>query len=97
MSGCADVDLGFTPATNTLPIRRLDLPIGAQSEITAAWVKFPELTVQPLNQRYTRLSGTLYCYESLENGFRAEIEVDDEGLVVRYAGGWERIAASSQR
>lgn len=94
LSGCADVDLGFTPATNTLPIRRLDIPIGAQREVTAAWVKFPELTVQPLRQRYTRRSGTVYCYESLESDFRAEIEVDEEGLVVGYAGGWERIAAS---
>ncbi len=60
LSECADVDLGFTPAANTLPIRRLSLPVGAQREITAAWVKFPELTVQPLRQRYTPVSDTLY-------------------------------------
>ncbi|HEX6204074.1 MAG TPA: putative glycolipid-binding domain-containing protein, partial [Thermoanaerobaculia bacterium] len=29
VTGCLDVDLAFTPATNLLPIRRLDLPIGA--------------------------------------------------------------------
>jgi hypothetical protein len=91
------VDLGFTPATNTLPIRRLNLEIGAQREITAAWVKFPELTVQPLRQRYTRLSARLYRYESVGTDFRAEIEVDEEGLVVLYAGGWERIAAANMR
>jgi uncharacterized protein len=96
LAGCADVDLGFTPSTNTLPIRRLNLPIGLQREVTAAWVRFPELTVQPLRQRYTRLSGTLYRYESLDSGFRAEIEVDEEGLVVVYSGGWERIASGGR-
>ena len=95
LSGCEDVDLGFTPATNTLPIRRLHLPIGAQREITVAWVKFPELSVQPLRQRYRRLSANVYRYENIGNDFRAEIEVDEEGLVVLYTGGWERIAASN--
>jgi hypothetical protein len=49
---CDDVDLAVTPATNTLPIRRLNLQIGNSESIIAAWVKFPELTVQPLSQRY---------------------------------------------
>ena len=92
VSGCVDVDLGFSPATNTLPIRRLNLPVGSAREVTAGWVKFPDLTVRPLRQRYARLSTATYLYESLESGFRAEIEVDDTGMVVRYAGGWERIA-----
>lgn len=56
--GCNDVDLSVTPATNTLPIRRLDLPIGKSESVIAAWVKFPELAVQPLSQRYTRLAKT---------------------------------------
>jgi uncharacterized protein len=94
VSGCVDVDLGFTPATNTLPIRRLNLPVGSAREVTAGWVKFPDLTVRPLRQRYARLSASTYLYESLESDFRAEIEVDDTGMVVRYAGGWERIAPS---
>lgn len=94
VSGCVDVDLGFSPATNTLPIRRLNLPVGSAREVTAGWVKFPDLTVRPLRQRYSRLSAATYLYESLESGFRAEIEVDDTGMVLRYAGGWERIAQS---
>ena len=94
VAGCIDVDLGFSPATNTLPIRRLNLPVGSGCEVTAGWVKFPDLTVRPLRQRYSRLSAATYLYESLESGFRAEIEVDDTGMIVRYAGGWERIARS---
>ena len=90
--GCHDVDLAITPATNTLPIRRLQLQVGHSESVTAAWVKVPELTVQPLPQRYTRLTKNSYRYES-SNGFSAEIFVDDLGLVITYSGGWEQIAA----
>ncbi len=91
MRGCLDVDLSVTPATNTLPIRRLALAEGAAAAVTAAWVRFPALTVEPLPQRYTRLGGGRYRYES-DTGFVTEIESDDLGLVTRYGGGWERAA-----
>jgi hypothetical protein len=45
--------IAVTPATNTLAIRRLSLEVGSSESIIAAWVKFPDLTVQPLSQRYT--------------------------------------------
>ena len=90
--GCDDVDLAVTPATNTIAIRRLSLQVGSSESIIAAWVKFPELTVQPLSQRYTRLAQNTYRYAS-NTGFSAEIVVDDLGLVSAYPGGWERIAA----
>jgi len=90
--GCDDVDLTVTPATNTLPIRRLNLQVGSSQSVFAAWVKFPELTVQPLSQRYTRLAKDIYRYES-NTGFSAEIVVDDLGLVTAYPGGWERIGS----
>jgi hypothetical protein len=53
---------------------------------------FPELTVQPLSQRYTRLGKDTYRYAS-NTGFSAEIVVDDLGLVTTYHGGWERIGS----
>lgn len=90
LRGCIDVDLGVTPATNTLPLRRLELAIGESREVTAAWVRFPELTVEPLPQRYTRLDTDRYRYESA-TGFTAELRVDDVGLVADYPGGWVRV------
>src|SRR6201993_3319490 len=90
IQGCDDVDLALTPATNTLPIRRLNLQVGGSESVIAAWVKFPELTVQPLSQHYRRLGKDTYRYES-NTGFSAEIVVDDLGLVTTYPGGWERI------
>lgn len=95
LAGALDVDLGFTPATNTLPIRRLALQVGESREIRTAWVRFPELTVEPLPQRYTRLAERRYLYESLTSEFKAELEVDELGLVVDYQGIWQRVAESS--
>jgi uncharacterized protein len=92
LAGCIDVDLGLTPATNTLPIRRLALEIGESATLMAAWVKFPSLDIVPLEQRYERLSEFSYRYSSVN--FTALLEVDELGLVTQYEGGWERIAVS---
>jgi uncharacterized protein len=88
---CADVDLSITPATNTLPIRRLNLQVGTGESVISAWVKFPDLTVEPLSQRYTRINTNTYRYQS-NTGFSADLVVDDLGLVISYPGGWERLA-----
>jgi hypothetical protein len=89
LRGCTDVDLIVTPATNTLPIRRLGLAIGADAEIAAAWVNVPDLTITRSVQRYTHLATGRYRYES--GTYRTEIAVDDFGLVTHYPDGWERV------
>jgi hypothetical protein len=88
--GCLDVDLGWTPSTNTLPIRRLDLAIGQSKTVTAAWVRFPELTVEALAQDYRRLAERRYRYSSAGGRFVAELEVDEDGLVTTYGQIWAR-------
>jgi hypothetical protein len=82
LKGCTDVDLGCSPSTNTLPIRRLRLAVGKPQTITAAWVRFPELAVVKAKQTYTRLDEFTYRYES--GTFTGEITVDDDGLVAQY-------------
>ena len=62
LKGATDVDLGCSPSTNTLPIRRLRLGVGATKTIKAAWVRFPELTVVKADQKYTRLDEFTYRY-----------------------------------
>ncbi len=89
LKGCLDVDLGCSPSTNTLPIRRLRLGIGASKTIQVAWVRFPELTVEKAAQTYTRLDEFTYRYAS--GTFEAELTVDEEGLVAQYAE-WRRTA-----
>jgi hypothetical protein len=90
-NGCIDVDLGISPSTNTLPIRRLNLAIGQPEDVVAAWVRFPDLSLEPLPQRYTRVSDDRYKYES-GSGFQTEMTVDESGLVIVYEKGWERVA-----
>jgi uncharacterized protein len=87
LKGCTDIDLGCSPSTNTLPIRRLRLAIGASQTIQAVWVRFPELTVVKASQTYTRLDESTYRYSS--GTFEAELTVDDDGLVATYAE-WRR-------
>lgn len=82
LDGCIDVDIYPSPFTNTLPIRR---GVGEGAETTAAWVQIPELTVEPLRQRYTPLAGgTRWRYEALGSGFSTEFEVDEDGLLLDY-------------
>ncbi|MGC2696377.1 MAG: putative glycolipid-binding domain-containing protein [Candidatus Angelobacter sp.] len=91
VEGAIDIDLGWTPSTNTFPIRRLHLGIGQSSgPLVAAWVRFPELTLQPLSQDYLRISESVYRYSSRAGAFVAQISVDDAGLVIDYEGFWQR-------
>jgi len=88
--GCLDADLSVSPSTNTLPIRRLDLRVGESADVVAAWVRLPSLAVEPLPQRYTRVSEREYRYESRGGAFTALLTVDELGLVTHYPGGWQR-------
>ena len=92
LKGCIDVDLGCSPSTNTLPIRRLRLGVGRSKTIQAAWVRFPELSVEKAAQTYSRLDELTYRYAS--GTFEAELIVDDDGVVARYAD-WERTGVAS--
>jgi hypothetical protein len=87
LKGCTDVDLGCSPSTNSLPIRRLGLGVGRSRTIRAAWVRFPELTVEKVAQTYRRLDEFSYRYAS--DTYEAELIVDDDGVVARYDV-WER-------
>ena len=88
LQGCIDVDLGFSPSTNLLPIRRLKLAVGARADVRAAWVRFPELTPEVLEQTYTRVAELTYLYESAGGEFKRELTVNDDGFLVDYPGLW---------
>jgi hypothetical protein len=94
---CTDVDLGFSPATNLLPIRRLRLSVGAAAPVRAAWVRFPEMTIEVLEQEYRRLSADRYHYESADGAFQRELLVDDSGFVLHYPGLWSSEARAGER
>ncbi len=89
VDGCTDVDLGFSPSTNLLPIRRLGLRPGKPVEVVACWIEFPSLAVKPLRQTYERKSRRVVHYESAGGRFRRDLETNAAGMVLNYPGIWE--------
>ena len=96
LAGCLDVDLGFSPSTNLLPIRRLALGVGAHASVRAAWVRFPDLTLAVLEQVYTRTGEATYLYESGGGTFRRELTVSAEGFVLEYPDFWRAEAVTGR-
>ena len=94
LDNCLDVDLEWSPSTNTLPIRRLTLSPGESKAVNAAWVRFPSLDVERLEQTYERLDDRRYRYRS--GRFTAELLVDDDGLVSQYGFNWKAVATSGE-
>jgi uncharacterized protein len=91
VAGALDVDLTVTPATNTLPIRRLaGLEVGGVADFKMAWVQFPELSVISSLQRYERLAADRWRFST--GDFTAELLVDPEGLVLDYSGLFRSLA-----
>ena len=68
VAGALDIDLGFTPATNLLPIRRLALAVGERADVRTAWVRFPELRVEALDQTYAREAPRVFRYHATVDG-----------------------------
>jgi hypothetical protein len=82
-----DVDLGQSPLTNTLPIRRLGLAgaaPGATRTIEVAWVLVPSLEVVESTQTYATLGGGRMRFTS--GSFAAELVLDPDGYVRHYPG-----------
>lgn len=94
VSGPIDVDLNFSPSTNLLPIRRLNLEIGQRAEVRAAWLRFPSFRLELLVQSYTRTGEQTYVYESGGGSFVAQLEVSEVGWPLSYAGAWSAVATS---
>ena len=89
VSGCVDLDLNFSPSTNLLPIRRLNLALGAESVVRAAWLRFPSFKLEPLEQLYRRVETHLYRYESAGGTFVADLQVNEAGFVTVYPNVWQ--------
>jgi uncharacterized protein len=92
--GCTDIDLNFSPSTNLLPIRRLNLAIGQSADVKAAWLRFPTFKLELFPQQYRRLNEKTYRYESAGGQFVAELKVNGVGFVLDYPGIWQAEATS---
>jgi hypothetical protein len=93
VAGCIDLDLGFTPATNLLALRRLSLKVGQCAEAPAAYLEFPRMRFVRLPQTYERLGRTEYRYEAPTVGYFATLQVSPSGAVIEYPGLFERVVS----
>jgi hypothetical protein len=92
VTGCIDIDLGFSPSTNLLPIRRLSLAVGQEAAVSAAWLPFPSLVFECLPQVYRREGENTYCYTSGGGRFVRTLQVNPAGFVTNYPGLWQQEA-----
>lgn len=94
LAACLDIDIQATPFTNTLPIRRLSFEPDQSRIIQVAYIRMPELTVEPAMQDYRRLDPAepprRFRYRNVASGFTADLTVDEAGLVLDYPGIWRR-------
>ncbi len=86
LDGCIDVDIALTPFTNTIPIRRLGLGNRESADLDVVYIN-PASTVEisRTRQRYTRTDAG-FRYES--GDFRADLQVDEDGVVTNYPRLW---------
>jgi uncharacterized protein len=88
VEGALDCDLALSPLTNFMPAKRLgDQPV----DHLMAWVDVPSLEVLRSEQRYEPLDRRRVRYVGLDHDFVAELELDEDGLVVHYPGLAERV------
>jgi len=88
-----DCDLGFSPLTNLMPVRRagLDRSPGV-ADFLMAWVSVPDLEVFASAQRYEHVStderGSVVRFldRGRFEGFTAELRLDRDGLALEYPG-----------
>lgn len=100
LSDALDGDLGLSPLTNLMPVRRhaLDRHPGGV-DFLMAWVSVPDLSVFPSRQRYEHVRRTdqraLVRYLDLgaHSGFVADLLLDADGLVLLYPELARRVAA----
>jgi hypothetical protein len=92
LDGCIDIDIWPTPFTNSFPIRREPMVVGERREFRMAWIFAPTLTVHAQPQGYTRLADRRYLFENLDgSGFRAELLIDEDGIVLDYPDFFQRV------
>jgi len=92
VGGLIDIDLGFTPATNTNAIRRLKLKVGDEVETTAVWLDTEKWHFKPLTQVYRRLSETEFSYKSPFHNYAANLVTDDSGIIRQYPKLWTALS-----
>jgi uncharacterized protein len=88
----ADLDYGFTPATNLLQLSRLALKPGQRAEVPVVWFDLDSASLVELPQTYERRSEASYWYEAPTVPYRALLEIAPNGFVQSYPELWRLVA-----
>jgi uncharacterized protein len=95
LDGCLDVDLESSALTNAFPVHRMGLSVGSASDAPAAYVRALDLSVERLEQHYTRLPDDgprqRFDYITPAFDFRCELVYDESGFVLAYPGIAKRV------
>ena len=86
---CSDFDLGFSPATNLLQLRRINLREGQAADVPAAWFDLSQSSLSELQQTYRRIARDRYDYTAPTVPYAAVLEVTALGFVSLYPGLWQ--------
>ncbi len=89
MAGIVDLDLGFTPATNMVQLRRAGLRVGETAEFDVAWLEAGDEALIRLPQIYRRDADLDYAYDSPTANYSATIVLAPSGFAAVYPGLWE--------
>jgi hypothetical protein len=88
LSEARDIDIENSPLTNTMPILREGFQSGGDGNFVMAFVTMPTLRVEPSPQRYEHVrtadDGSVVRYISRDGDFTADLELDEDGLLVHY-------------
>lgn len=97
LSEALDIDIGFSPLTNSMPILRHRLHREGSRDFVMAWVSVPDLRVTASKQRYEHVrtadGGAIVRFLEVDGDFTAELELDRDGLLVFYPALSRRVAS----
>lgn len=86
------LDLGFTPATNLLQLRREGPAVNRTARFSVAWFDLGETCLREIPQVYRRTGTLHYEYRSPAHDFHSLLEFERDGFVRDYPGLWRREA-----
>ena len=86
------IDFGFTPATNFIQLKQMDLKIGQSETSVVAWLDIGEGELSYLHQLYERTGERSYAYDSPSYGYHETLTIAENDFVADYPHLWRAIA-----
>lgn len=82
--GFCFIDISLTPFTNTFPINSLNFDDKKDHNIKVIYIDVLNNEIKPVAQNYSKVSVQKFLYKNSDNTFQAELEINEEGLVLSY-------------